>query len=228
MTRALAFASVFAMVVGIGACKKSRPKEPARPATKPQSRSTPARPASASTAKPVSWRPKGVHSLTPTLVVRSAAKAIDFYKRAFGARELYRMKGLDGKSIMHAELLIGDSHLYLSDESPMDRTHVSPEKLGGKTSVSLNLYVPDVDATVAKAIAAGARQKMPATDMFWGDRYASVIDPFGHKWGVLTHKVDLTPEQMKLRGKRWMAAWAKKMKAKKMKKAGKAPKQSPH
>jgi uncharacterized glyoxalase superfamily protein PhnB len=138
--------------------------------------------------------PRGYHSVTPHLTVRGAADAIDFYKRAFGARERGRMPGPDGKVIMHAELQIGDSIVFLADEFP-DMGCRAPQTLGG-TAGSLHLYVRDVDQAFQRAVAAGAEVRMPVTDMFWGDRYAKVADPFGHEWGLGTHKEDLSAREI--------------------------------
>jgi len=138
-------------------------------------------------------RPEGYHTATPYLTIRDAARAIDFYRQAFGATELMRMPGPGGK-IMHAEIRIGDSIVMISDEN-LEMGAPSPESLGG-TPGSIFLYVDDVDAVVARATQAGAKVKMPATDMFWGDRFGSVVDPFGHAWGVATHKEDLGPEEI--------------------------------
>lgn len=145
-------------------------------------------------AKKVAAIPKGYHSVTPHLTVRGAADAIDFYKRAFGARERGRMPGPDGKVIMHAELQIGDSIVFLADEFP-DMGCRAPQTLGGSTG-SLHLYVRDVDRAFQRAVAAGAEVRMAVTDMFWGDRYAKVADPFGHEWGLGTHKEDLSPREI--------------------------------
>ncbi len=134
--------------------------------------------------------PQGYHSVTPYMVIRDAAKAIDFYKKAFGAVEKFRMAGPDGK-IGHAEIQIGDSMIMISDENPQWGTK-SPQTLGG-TPVGIFLYVPDVDATFKQAISAGAKEVMAVTDQFWGDRYGKVADPFGHAWNLATHKEDLTP-----------------------------------
>lgn len=136
--------------------------------------------------------PEGFHTITPGLTVRDAAKAIDFYRRAFGAVELYRMSAPGGK-IGHAELKIGDSIIMLSDEFPMGAR--SPQSVGG-TTVTLHLYVQDVDAAFKQAIGAGAKEDMPPTDMFWGDRYGKLTDPFGHSWGLATHVKDVSPEEM--------------------------------
>ena len=142
--------------------------------------------------------PEGYHTITPHLSVRGAARAIEFYKKAFGAKEQMRMSGPGGKGIMHAEISIGDSRVFLNDEFP-DMGCRSPQSLGG-TPCALHLYVKDVDATFNRAIAAGAKVRMPVTDMFWGDRYAKVIDPFGHEWGMATHKEDLSPGEIRKRG----------------------------
>lgn len=137
--------------------------------------------------------PERYHTITPSLIVREAAKAIDFYRRAFGAVEIFRMEAPGGK-VAHAELKIGDSKLMLSDEFPGCAT--SPQSLGGST-VGLFLYVPDVDATFKQAVDAGAKADQPPTDMFWGDRFGRVTDPFGHTWSMATHVKDVTPEEMK-------------------------------
>lgn len=137
--------------------------------------------------------PPGMHTLTPYLVCQGAADAIAFYAQAFGAVELCRLPGPDGR-LVHAMIRIGDSPLMLMDEFPEWDSH-SPQSLKG-SPVTLHLYVPDVDATVAQAAAAGARVTMPVADMFWGDRYGQVEDTFGHRWGVATHVRDVTPEEL--------------------------------
>ena len=137
--------------------------------------------------------PDGFHTITPHLVVKGAAKAIDFYKAAFGAEELGRHASPDG-SIMHALLKIGDSMLMLNDEYPQMGAK-GPQSIGG-TPVTLNLYVQDADQSFQRAVKAGAIVKMPIADMFWGDRYGQVTDPFGHAWSIATHKQDLTPAQV--------------------------------
>jgi PhnB protein len=156
----------------------------------------------ASQVKPI---PEGYHTATPYLTLNDAAGAIDFYKRAFGAQELVRMQGPPGK-IGHAEIKIGDSMIMLSDELPGGGTR-APQSLGG-TTAAIFLYVPDVDATFKQATAAGAKPDMPLTDMFWGDRFGKMTDPFGHSWALATHKEDVTPEEMKKR----MAAMAQQAK----------------
>ncbi len=137
--------------------------------------------------------PEGFHTLTPHLNVSDGAGAIDFYKKAFGAEEINRHLMPDGKKIMHALLQIGSSRFMLNDEFP-EMMVKGPKALGG-TPVTLALYVADVDALFSRAVAAGATVAMPLTDMFWGDRYAQVTDPFGHKWELCQHIEDVTPEE---------------------------------
>jgi PhnB protein len=138
--------------------------------------------------------PKGYHTVTPYLTVRDAARAIEFYKQAFGATERGVMKGPDGK-IMHAELMIGDSILMLADEFP-EFGALSPQSTGG-TSTGLHIYVKDVDSAFDRALKAGGSVEMPVSDMFWGDRYGKLKDPFGHKWSIATHTADLSADEMK-------------------------------
>jgi PhnB protein len=141
--------------------------------------------------------PEGYHSITPHLTVRGADRAIDFYRRAFGAEELGRMHGPDRKTVMHAELKIGDSRFFLCDEVP-EMGSRSPQTLGGSPS-GIYLYVRDVDETFRKAVDAGATVKRPVEDMFWGDRTGSVLDPFGHTWDLATHREDVPPEEIERR-----------------------------
>jgi PhnB protein len=152
--------------------------------------------------------PEGNHTVTTALVVRDGKKAIEFYKAAFDAKLLSVMNGLDGKSVMHAELKIGDTKIYLGDENP-DMGAKSPQALGG-SPVSLNIYTEDCDAMFKKAIAAGGTVKMPLDNMFWGDRYGKITDPFGHEWGIATHVEDVSEAEMEKRGKEWSATMAKK------------------
>ena len=147
--------------------------------------------------------PKAYGSVTAALAVRGAADAIVFYQKAFGARELSRMPGPDGK-LMHAEVKIGDTIVMLGDEAP-EMGSPSPQALNG-SPVSLMLYVKDVDAVFARAVAAGAKPVMPPADMFWGDRYGALTDPFGHRWSIATHTADLTPRQMKKGMDAWLAS----------------------
>jgi uncharacterized glyoxalase superfamily protein PhnB len=146
--------------------------------------------------------PPGQHTVTPHMIIKGAAKAIDFYKKAFGAEEIMRMSMPDGL-IGHAELKIGDSFLYLADEFPQSEAK-SPQS-AGTTTITLHLYVQDADAAFAKAVKAGATVKMPLTDMFWGDRYGQLADPFGHIWAIATHKEDLTPQEMAKRQKEFFS-----------------------
>lgn len=141
----------------------------------------------------IPFQPPGYHSITPSLTIRDAASAIEFYKKAFGAVEIMNMAMPDGK-VMHAELQFGDSRVMLSDEFP-DWGCLSPQSVGG-TASALMFYVPDVDAAFAQAIEAGAIELNPPTDQFWGDRSARVEDPYGHRWSLATHKEELTPEQI--------------------------------
>jgi len=143
--------------------------------------------------------PEGFHTITPHMSVRGAGRAIDFYKKAFGAEEVTRMMGPDGRTVMHAELKIGDSRFFLGDEMPGMGCQ-SPETLKGTTQ-GMFLYVQDVDAAFKRALDAGATVKMPVADMFWGDRYGKLTDPFGHEWSMGTHKEDLTNEEIEKRGK---------------------------
>jgi PhnB protein len=139
--------------------------------------------------------PTGMHTVTPQLTLRESARAIDFYKQAFGAQELMRMPTPDGRGVWHAELRIGDSVIFLSDEMPQSPT-VAPSSTNKPTGV-IQLYVPDCDAVYQSALQAGARVNMPLADMFWGDRYGTVVDPFGQIWGIATHVKDLSPEEMR-------------------------------
>ena len=140
--------------------------------------------------KPV---PDGMHSVTPHLVCAGAADAIEFYKKAFNATEVGRLAGPQGK-LMHAMIRICDSAVMLVDEFP-DCGSVRPKSLKG-SPVTIHLYVEDVDAFVKRAVAAGAKITMPVADMFWGDRYGQLEDPFGHRWSVATHTRDLSPEEV--------------------------------
>jgi uncharacterized glyoxalase superfamily protein PhnB len=143
-----------------------------------------------SAVKPV---PDGYHTVTPHLAVRDAAAAIAFYAKAFGAEELFRMPG-PGGVVMHAELRVGDSIVMLGEEAP-ERGALSPQTIGG-SPVSLMVYLKDVDASFARAAQAGCTIQMPLTDMFWGDRYGKLQDPFGHHWALATHQEDVSPEDM--------------------------------
>jgi PhnB protein len=144
----------------------------------------------------VNYIPQGYHTATPYLIVKGAARAIDFYKQAFGATELMRFPG-PGGSIGHAEIRIGDSPIMLADEMPQ-MGYRSPAALGG-SPVSVMLYVPDVDKVVDRAVKAGAKLEKPVADQFYGDRNGTIHDPFGHVWTVSTHKEDVSPEEMQRR-----------------------------
>ncbi|HLY15920.1 MAG TPA: VOC family protein [Bryobacteraceae bacterium] len=157
--------------------------------------------------KPV---PEGYHTVTPYLTVNDAAGAIDFYRRAFGAKEIVRMAGPPGK-LAHAEIKIGDSMIMLADEMPGAGLR-APQSLGG-SSVNIFLYVEDVDATYKQAVNAGAKADSPPSDMFWGDRYGKLTDPFGHSWSMATHKEDVAPEEMKRRMQAAIASMQQQSKA---------------
>jgi PhnB protein len=156
--------------------------------------------AAARASRRVESIPAGYKGITPYLTVRGADQAVEFYKKAFGARETpSRLSGPDGK-IMHTEMKMFDQVVMLSDEMP-DQGRVGPQALAG-TPVSLMVYSRNVDAAMARAVAAGATVKTPAQDMFWGDRFGSVVDPFGHIWQIATHKADVSPRELQ---KRWQA-----------------------
>lgn len=149
----------------------------------------------ATKVKPI---PDGYRSITPYLVVNDAKAAIDFYRRAFGAKEIMRMDGPAGK-IAHAELKIGDSMLMMSDEMPGGGAR-APLAVGG-TTAGIFLYLEDVDSVFKQAVAAGAKVDTQLADMFWGDRYGKLTDPFGHSWSLATHKEDVAPEEMARRSR---------------------------
>jgi len=137
--------------------------------------------------------PKGFHTVTPHLVVKGGAEALRFYAKAFGAEEAYKIPG-PGGSVVHAEMRVGDSMVMLGEESP-EYGALSPKTLGG-SPVTIMLYVEDVDGWYARATKAGCETKMPPTDMFWGDRYCKLADPYGHNWAIATHKEDVSPEEI--------------------------------
>lgn len=139
--------------------------------------------------------PEGYHSITPYITLDNAAAAIDFYAKAFGAKEVFRMPM--GDKIGHAEIVIGDSHIMLSDEWP-DMGILGPKSRGG-TTASLMLYLPDVDKAFAQALAAGATQEKAVENQFWGDRMGTLLDPFGHRWSLATHVEEVAPAEMKKR-----------------------------
>ncbi len=147
--------------------------------------------------------PEGYPSVIPTLALDDAVRAIEFYKQAFGATERMRMPTPDGR-IAHAELEIGDSLVMLSDA--FDQSTVRPPKELGGTTAGVFLYVEDVDAVVQRAVDAGATVTMPVEDQFWGDRFGSLTDPFGHSWSIATHTEDLTEEEIAARAEQAMAS----------------------
>jgi uncharacterized glyoxalase superfamily protein PhnB len=151
--------------------------------------------------------PDGYHSVTPTLTISGASNAIEFYKKAFDAKEIYRFPGPDGKSIMHAEIRIGDSAIMLCDEMP-EMGCLSPKSTGGPSG-SIYLYVNDADFVFNKAISAGAKPMMPMMDGFWGDRMRVLTDPFGHRWAIATRKKDLTVEEIQNAGAEFMKGQCK-------------------
>jgi PhnB protein len=146
--------------------------------------------------------PDGYDALIPSLIVRDAAKAIEFYKAVFGATERMRMNCPDSSKIAHAEISIRNHVLMLGDENPQ-MGMAAPQPGGAAPPHSVMIYVDDVDAVIDKALAHGAKSLMPVMDMFWGDRYGKFIDPFGHQWGVATHKRDVTPEECDQAMKEW-------------------------
>jgi PhnB protein len=149
----------------------------------------------------VSYIPKDYNTITPYLIIRGAARAIDYYKKVFGATELFRMDGPDGK-VGHAELKIGNSHIMLADENPsMGQGHTSAATIGA-SPVSLYVYLPDVDRVVERAAAEGAKILKPVEDQFYGDRSGFLQDPFGHLWGVATHVEDVAPKELEERAKK--------------------------
>jgi PhnB protein len=153
--------------------------------------------------------PTGYHTATPYLALNDCARAIDFYKKAFGAQEVMRMEAPNGR-IGHAEIKIGDSVIMLADEMP-GGTSRAPSSLGG-TTAGLFLYVADVDASYKRAVDAGAKAEMQPADMFWGDRFGTLTDPFGHSWSLATHKEDVAPEEMRKRMQQEMAKMAQQAK----------------
>lgn len=142
--------------------------------------------------------PQGYHTITPALTCKNASQAIEFYKKAFGAKEKFRMEG-PGGSVGHAELTIGDSTIMVNDEFPGAS---APSGQGGHY---LFLYVEDCDKVFKDAVAAGAKVSMPLADQFWGDRFGKITDPYGYNWGIGTHVEDVTPQEMERRAKEWMA-----------------------
>lgn len=169
-----------------------------KPARKPARKAPAKRP----TRRKVQPVPAAYGSVTAHLVLRDCSRAIAFYEKVFGAKLLSRMASPDGKT-MHAEIRVGDTIVMLGDEAPQMGFR-SAETIGD-TPAGLMLYVKDCDAVFERAVAEGARPLAPPSDMFWGDRYSQVVDPFGHRWAIATHKVDLTPRQMAAAAAEWMA-----------------------
>jgi uncharacterized glyoxalase superfamily protein PhnB len=157
-----------------------------------------------SNVKPI---PDGYTSITPHIVVRDVVKAIAFYQNAFGAEQVCVHYMPDGKTVMHAEIKIGNAHVLMAAENPQWDCN-SPLNLDNKSPVSLHLYVKDVDAAFAQAVKAGATGAMPPVDMFWGDRFSKVVDPFGHRWTIATHVADLSPEEVAKAGQEFFAKMA--------------------
>ncbi len=148
------------------------------------------------------WMPKGGHAITAHIVVKDAARMIEFYVRAFGAEEKGRLTLPDG-AVAHCELRIGDSSVFLADEFPAQGVR-APVSVGG-TSTVLQLYVEDADLVFERAVEEGATVRQPMIDAFWGDRYGQLVDPAGHVWAIATHREDVTPEELERRSKEWMA-----------------------
>ncbi|HXY25869.1 MAG TPA: VOC family protein [Candidatus Acidoferrum sp.] len=156
-------------------------------------------------SNPVRAVPEGYHSVIPYLTCKDAAQAIEFYKSAFGATELMRMTG-PGTKIGHAELKIGDSHVFVSDEFPGMNAAPTPGVKGG---CGIFLYLENVDDAFNRALSGGATVDMPLTNQFWGDRYGKITDPFGHNWGLAQHIEDVAPDEIARRSKEWQAQMAK-------------------
>ena len=152
--------------------------------------------------------PEGYHSVTPMLVFKDARKAIEFYKKAFGAQERFVLPGPDGKGVMHAEVQIGSSIIMMGEENPQYPCK-SAETMGG-SPVSFYIYLENVDEAFKIALAAGAELRMPVADMFWGDRMGTVQDPFGYTWSLASHTKDLTPEEIQEGAKAFFAKMAEK------------------
>lgn len=153
----------------------------------------------------VPYIPKGSNSVTPYLIIKGAAQAIDYYKKVFGATEVFRMDGPDGK-VGHAELQIGDSRVMVGEENPsMGELYMSATSIGS-SPVSLYLYLPDVDSVVQRAVSAGAKILKPVENQFYGDRSGFIRDPWGHFWGIATHVEDVSPQEMKERAKKVVQA----------------------
>ncbi|HSI63054.1 MAG TPA: VOC family protein [Candidatus Saccharimonadia bacterium] len=149
---------------------------------------------------PTKKKPDEYHSVTPSIVIRNAAEALDFYKKAFDAKEVYRLAAPDGK-IVHAEMQFGDSRVMMSDEFPEWQSY-APQSIGG-TAATLMIYVDDVDASYKQALDAGAKVMSEPSDQFWGDRMAGLYDPYGHRWSLATHIEDVSPEEIGRRAEKF-------------------------
>jgi PhnB protein len=176
-------------------------KKVAKRAARPKARKAPAKRSTARKAAAST----NLQAVTPYLVVSSGARAIDFYKKAFGAVEIYRMPTPDGQRVMHATLNIGGANVMLSDEFPEHSGNRGPD-IVGSTTVSIHLQVPNADKAFARAIDAGATVIMPVADMFWGDRFGKLRDPFGHEWSVAHHVRDVSPAEMAAAAKKAFSA----------------------
>ena len=180
----------------------SRAASARRSATRP-------RPAATKPAAHPKWRPEGMHDLVVNLVYKDATAALDFYQAAFGAQKLMCMMSPDGRSVWHAEMRIGNAVFFLNDESPMgSAVAAGPEH---RATASLQIYTPDCDALFNRAVQAGAKPVMPLSDMFWGDRMGSVMDPFGQSWMLATRVKELSPEQMRKAGEEFARTFAQQM-----------------
>jgi uncharacterized glyoxalase superfamily protein PhnB len=175
------------------------PTKPSRVSHHPHGKVSPEEIPMTEKAKPI---PDGYHSVTPSLVIKEASKAIDWYTKALGAQELYRVPSPDGR-LLHAEIKIGDSIIMMTDEMP-EMGGKGPQALGG-TPVSLMIYCEDCDALFNRAVGAGASVRAPLEDAFWGDRWGMVVDPFGHVWAIATRKKNLSVEEMKRATDEFMA-----------------------
>lgn len=179
---------------------KKAVKRPIKRAARPKARKKTKVASRAATRKvPAS---AGRQSVTPYLVVSSCGRAIEFYKKAFGAVEVYRMPTPDGQRLLHAELKIGGSNVMLSDEFPEHGGNRGPD-IVGSTTVTIHLWVPNADKAFARAVEAGAAAIMPPADMFWGDRFGKLRDPFGHEWSVAHHVRDVSPAEIAEAAKKW-------------------------
>jgi PhnB protein len=160
-------------------------------------------------AKSIKPIPEGYHTVTPYLIQRDAKRALEYYKKAFGAEIKMSMPAPDGR-VMHAEIKIGDSMIFLCDEFPERSPETKSPQSAGCVTSTIFLYVQDVDTVFKKAVEAGARVIMPVSDMFWGDRFGTVADPFGHHWGIATRKEELTPQEVQKRQAEWEKQMAQK------------------